>query len=60
MYFELGLRSAPLRLEVLGRGDLSRLGRRPGSASIGASGLTRASGPGRGKLDPPLPRPSRP
>ena len=58
MYFDLGLRS-PLRLEILGRGDLSDLGRRPGSASIWASGSTRAPEPGRKNLDPPRQRFSR-
>jgi hypothetical protein len=59
MYFDPGLRTAPLRLEVLGRGDLSGLGRRPVSASVGASGLTHAPESGRRKLDPPPRQPSR-
>jgi hypothetical protein len=52
MYFELGSSSAPLRLEVRARGDLSDLGRRPGSPSLWAPDATRAAGPGRKKLYP--------
>lgn len=59
MYFDLGPRFAPLRLEVLGRGDLSGLGWCPGSASIGASGFTQAAGSGRNELDPPPRRSGR-
>jgi hypothetical protein len=53
MYFELGLRSTPLRLEILGRGDLSGLGRRPDPSSMWAFDSARAAGASRSKLDPP-------
>lgn len=53
MYFDLGLRFEPLRLEIMGRGDLSGLGRRAASASVRASDFIHAPEPGREKLDLP-------